>query len=42
MFDNYAIPKDCLLNRNGDVTKEGRYKSPFKDPNKRFGTLFIF
>lgn len=41
MFDNYAIPKDCLLNKNGDVTKEGRYKSPFKDPNKRFGKLLL-
>lgn len=37
MFDNYRIPKDYLLNRTGDVTDEGKYVSPFSDPNKRFG-----
>jgi len=37
MFDNYAIPRECLLNRNGNVTPEGEYVSPIKDPSKRFG-----
>lgn len=37
MFNNYRIPRDNLLNKNGDVTEDGRYVSPFKDPNKRFG-----
>ncbi|ODN04890.1 Peroxisomal acyl-coenzyme A oxidase 3 [Orchesella cincta] len=37
MFDHYAIPRDCLLNKNGDVTDDGRYVTPFKDPSKRFG-----
>lgn len=37
MFDNYRIPKDYLLNKTGDVTDEGKYVSPFSDPNKRFG-----
>jgi len=37
MFDHYAISKDCLLNKTGDVTADGKYVTPFKDPNKRFG-----
>ncbi|CAL8130572.1 unnamed protein product [Orchesella dallaii] len=37
MFDHYSIPRDSLLNRNGKVTADGRYITPFKDPNKRFG-----
>ncbi|XP_075220371.1 peroxisomal acyl-coenzyme A oxidase 3-like isoform X2 [Lycorma delicatula] len=37
MFQNYRIPKECLLNRTGDVLPDGTYTSPYKDPNKRFG-----
>ncbi|KAJ1530925.1 hypothetical protein ONE63_005764 [Megalurothrips usitatus] len=37
MFKNYRIPRDNLLNKNGDVTEDGKYVTPFKDPNKRFG-----
>ncbi|VEN43489.1 unnamed protein product [Callosobruchus maculatus] len=36
-FDNYEIPKDSLLNKLGDVTDEGKYTTPFKDPKKRHG-----
>lgn len=43
MFNNYEIPKDALLNKSGDVTDDGNYVSPFKDPNKKFGTkMFLF
>ncbi|XP_071946263.1 peroxisomal acyl-coenzyme A oxidase 3-like [Antedon mediterranea] len=36
-FNNLRIPREYLLNRNGDVSPDGKYLSPFKDPNKRFG-----
>jgi acyl-CoA oxidase len=37
LFDNYKISRDCLLNKTGDVTPDGKYVTPYKDPNKRFG-----
>lgn len=37
MFNNYRIPRRNLLNRTGDVEKDGTYKTPYKDPNKRHG-----
>uniref|UniRef100_A0A8C1XQR6 Acyl-coenzyme A oxidase n=1 Tax=Cyprinus carpio TaxID=7962 RepID=A0A8C1XQR6_CYPCA len=37
IFHNVRIPRENLLNKTGDVTPDGRYVSPFKDPNKRFG-----
>lgn len=37
VFDNYRIPRKYLLNRTGDVEKDGTYKTPYKDPNKRHG-----
>lgn len=38
MFNHYGIPRDNLLNKTGDVTPEGTYTSPFRDPGKRFGS----
>ncbi|TSL40971.1 Epididymis-specific alpha-mannosidase [Bagarius yarrelli] len=37
IFHNVRIPRENLLNRTGDVTQDGQYVTPFKDPNKRFG-----
>uniref|UniRef100_A0A8B9LH91 Acyl-coenzyme A oxidase n=1 Tax=Astyanax mexicanus TaxID=7994 RepID=A0A8B9LH91_ASTMX len=37
IFHNVRIPRENLLNKTGDVTPDGRYVTPFKDPNKRFG-----
>jgi acyl-CoA oxidase len=37
IFHNYRIPKDNLLDKTGSVAADGRYVTPFKDLNKRFG-----
>jgi len=37
VFNHYRIPRENLLNRTGDVTPEGKYKSPYRDPSKRHG-----
>lgn len=37
MFNKYRIPKNNLLNKTGDVTSDGGYVTPFKDPKKKLG-----
>lgn len=37
IFQNYAVPRESLLNKTGDVTPEGKYVSKIKDSSKRFG-----
>ncbi|KAI1303208.1 Peroxisomal acyl-coenzyme A oxidase 3 [Halotydeus destructor] len=36
-FDNYRIPKDSLMNKNADVTDEGKYILRQKDKQRRQG-----
>lgn len=38
MFDNYSIPRSCLLNRTADVTEDGKYVLALKDERKRYGS----
>ncbi|XP_041977418.1 peroxisomal acyl-coenzyme A oxidase 3-like isoform X2 [Aricia agestis] len=37
IFNKYAIPKENALDKLGGVDDNGDYKTPFKDPSKRFG-----
>ena len=37
MFNNYHLPKEAALDKLGGVDENGDYKTPFRDPNKRFG-----
>lgn len=37
IFENYRIPRENLLNKNADVTPEGKYVTKFKNPKDRHG-----
>lgn len=37
MFDHFRVPRETLLNRNGDINDEGVYVSPIKNKKKRLG-----
>ena len=43
VFDHVRVPRDNLLNKYGDVARDGTYTSPIENPNRRFfimlGTL---
>jgi len=41
LFNHYRIAKDCLLDRTGSVSDDGKYISPIKDPRKRFGEFLL-
>lgn len=38
-FNQVRVPRENLLNKYGDITPDGIYKSPIKNPNKRFFTM---
>jgi acyl-CoA oxidase len=38
-FDHVRVPREALLNRYGEVTEEGHYRSPIENPNRRFFTM---
>lgn len=37
LFKNHAVPREALLNKNVDVTPEGKFQARIEDPAKRFG-----
>ncbi len=39
MFDHVRVPRDNLLNKYGDVARDGTYSSPIDNPNRRFFTM---
>jgi len=39
LLNNVRVPRTHLLNKQGDVSPEGKYVSPYKDKNKRFGAV---
>ena len=38
-FDEVSVPRTNLLNKYGDITKDGLYKSPIVNPARRFFTM---
>ncbi|MCG2460334.1 acyl-CoA dehydrogenase family protein [Flavobacteriaceae bacterium F89] len=38
-FDQVKVPRENLLNKYGDIGKDGKYHSDIKNPNKRFFTM---
>lgn len=38
-FNQVKVPRENLLNKYGDITKDGMYTSDIKNPNKRFFTM---
>lgn len=37
LFNNYRIPKSCLLRKAGDVSPDGKYLSAFSSNGGRSG-----
>lgn len=36
-FNNYSVPRSCLLNRTADISEDGKYILAIKDERKRYG-----
>jgi acyl-CoA oxidase len=39
VFDRVRVPRDALLNRYGDVSRDGTYSSPIENESRRFFTM---
>ncbi|MDT5351323.1 MAG: acyl-CoA oxidase [Mycobacterium sp.] len=39
VFNHVRVPRDNLLNKYGDVARDGTYTSPIENPNRRFFTM---
>lgn len=39
LFENYRVPYDSLLDRLGQVTQDGKYRSKIKSKKKRFSAM---
>ena len=39
VFDHVRVPRDNLLNKYGDVARDGSYSSPIDNPSRRFFTM---
>lgn len=39
ILNNVRVPRVHLMNKQGDVTPEGKYVSPFKNKSERFGAV---
>ncbi|MBV8929532.1 MAG: acyl-CoA dehydrogenase family protein, partial [Mycobacteriaceae bacterium] len=39
VFDHVRVPRNNLLNKYGDVARDGTYTSPIENPNRRFFTM---
>lgn len=40
LFQNYRIPKSCLLTKTGNVSADGKYISPYSNQQSRSGASF--
>jgi acyl-CoA oxidase len=38
-FDQVSVPRENLLDKYGEITSDGSYRSDIKNPNKRFFTM---
>jgi acyl-CoA oxidase len=38
-FDQVSVPRENLLDKYGEITSDGNYRSDIKNPNKRFFTM---
>ena len=39
ILNKVRVPRSAMLNKLGEVSREGKYVTPFKDKSKRFGAV---